>query len=214
MKHKGDIDLGGNDLNNVGAIGAGISALSDVNPSAPANGEFLKYDGAEWINDTVAQSDVSGLVTALSNINTELDATQNIADVAGAAGAVGDGAVYFSNFDSGATLTAGKLYYLHATTGWEEADASAAATATNLLAMCTSASTNGTSMLQMGVINPFGSQAAISVGAPVYVSETAGEVTGTAPTTSGAIARVVGYKVNGTNDTIFFNPSNDWIELS
>jgi hypothetical protein len=214
MKHKGDIDLGGNDLNNVGSIGAGVSSLSDVNVSLPSNGEILKYDGAEWVNDTIAQSDVSNLTTDLSNINTELDAVQNLASTLSAAGAVGDGAIYFSNFDSGATLTAGKLYYLHATTGWEEADASAAATATNLLAMCTSASTNGTSMLQSGVINAFGSQSSAALGVPMYISETSGEITETAPTTSGAIVRVIGYKVNNTDDTIFFNPSNDWIELS
>lgn len=213
MKHKGDIDLGGNDLNNVGNIGAGVSALSDVLAELPSNGEILKYDGSEWVNDTIAKSDVSGLVADLAAINTELDAVQNIASVTGSAGDVGDGAIWFKNFDSAATLTAGKLYYLHATTGWELADASAAATATNLLAMC-STTTDGTLMLQSGVINPFGSQAGISTGVPVYMSETAGEVTGTAPTTSLAIVRVIGYKVNTTDDTIFFNPSNDWIEIS
>ena len=213
MKHKGDIDLGGNDINNVGSIGASVGSLSDVNLGALGSGEILKYDGAEWVNDTIAQSDVTNLTTDLASINTELDAVQNIASVTGAAGAVGDGSIWFKDFDSGATLTAGKIYYLHATTGWEEADASAAATATNLLAMC-GTTTNGTLMLQSGVINPFGSQAAISTGSPVYLSETSGEVTGTAPTTSGAIVRVIGYKVDSTDDTIFFNPSQDWIELS
>jgi len=213
MKHKGDIDLEGNDIvdvNNLTAsnITGGLEVLSDVSFSGPpAEDDFLMYDGSDWTNDTIT-------IARVTNLQTELDSHINIDSVSGSAGAVGDGAKYFSNFDSGATLTAGKLYYLHATTGWEEADASAASTSTNLLAMCTSASTNGTSMLQSGVINAFGSQAAAAVGVPMYVSETSGEITPTAPTTSGAIARVIGYKVDNTDDTIFFNPSNDWIEIS
>lgn len=206
--------MGGNDLNNVGSIQGGITVLSDVNVSGASDGQVLRHDGSEWINDSIGQGDVSNLTTDLASINAELDAVQNIADVSGSAGATGDGAIWFSNLDSGATLTAGKLYYLHATTGWEEADASSPATATNLLAICPSGTTNGTLMLQSGIVNAFGSQATASTGVPMYVSETSGEITETAPTTSGAIARVIGYKVNSTNDTIFFNPSNDWIEIS
>ena len=56
MKHKGDIDLGGNDLNNVGSIGAGINSLNDVNTALPAIGEILSYDGAEWVNDNITLS--------------------------------------------------------------------------------------------------------------------------------------------------------------
>ena len=51
-----------------------------------------------------------------------------------------------------------------------------------------------------------------SVGDVVYLSETANEVTSTAPTTSTAVVRVCGYKV--ATNVIYFNPSQDWIELS
>ena len=51
-----------------------------------------------------------------------------------------------------------------------------------------------------------------SVGDPVYLSETTGLVTTTAPTTSGAVVRVVGYKVAA--NIIYFNPSQDWIEIA
>lgn len=242
MKHKGDIDLGGNDINNVGSVGAPLGSLNNVTESSPSNGQVLKYNGSAWVNaaeDTESMQTLSDVafggppssgevlyhdgsewtnqalaISDVANLQSTLDAAENIASASGAVGLVGDGARYFSGLDSGATLTAGKLYYLHATTGWEEADASAAATATNLLAMCTSTSTNGTSMLQSGVINAFGSQSTAALGVPMYISETSGEITETAPTTSGAIVRVIGYKVDSTDDTIFFNPSNDWIELS
>jgi hypothetical protein len=57
-----------------------------------------------------------------------------------------------------------------------------------------------------------GTDAGGSVGDVVYLSETANLATTTAPTTSGAIVRVLGYKV--ATNVIWFNPSNDWIELS
>lgn len=49
------------------------------------------------------------------------------------------------------------------------------------------------------------------VGTPVYLDTTAGGFTTTAPTGSGNIVRVMGYII-GSNK-IFFNPSNDWLEI-
>ena len=50
-----------------------------------------------------------------------------------------------------------------------------------------------------------------NVGIPVYLDTTAGGLTTTAPTGSGNIVRVMGYII-GTNK-VFFNPSNDWLEI-
>jgi hypothetical protein len=47
----------------------------------------------------------------------------------------------------------------------------------------------------------------------VYVSTTAGEVTTTAPSGSGDIVRIIGYSIDGTNEIIYFNPDNTWVEL-
>ena len=51
-----------------------------------------------------------------------------------------------------------------------------------------------------------------NVGTPVYLNTTAGGLTTTAPTGSGNIVRVMGYII-GTNK-VFFNPSNDWIQIA
>jgi hypothetical protein len=48
-----------------------------------------------------------------------------------------------------------------------------------------------------------------SVGSPVYMSETAGDITVTQPTTADVCIRVVGYVLDNT--AIFFNPSSDYI---
>ena len=52
-----------------------------------------------------------------------------------------------------------------------------------------------------------------STGDILYVSTTAGAITATAPSAAGDVVRIVGYQLDATNDVIYFNPSNDWIQL-
>jgi hypothetical protein len=52
-----------------------------------------------------------------------------------------------------------------------------------------------------------------SSGDVLYLSETPGELTNTAPTTSEAVVRVVGYAINDTPG-LWFNPDNTWVELA
>ena len=51
-----------------------------------------------------------------------------------------------------------------------------------------------------------------TIGAPLYLSSTAGNITNTLPTTAGHVARIVGYAV--TANAIYFNPDRTWVELS
>ncbi|MGE5087363.1 MAG: beta strand repeat-containing protein, partial [Bacillota bacterium] len=55
-------DLGGNYPN---PTVAGLSGKPLV-VTAPANGQFLKFDGTNWINTAIQQSDISGLATTLN----------------------------------------------------------------------------------------------------------------------------------------------------
>jgi hypothetical protein len=50
-----------------------------------------------------------------------------------------------------------------------------------------------------------------TIGAPVYLSVNPGGLSSTQPTATGDIVRVVGYAIAA--DEIYFNPSQDWIEL-
>jgi hypothetical protein len=51
-----------------------------------------------------------------------------------------------------------------------------------------------------------------TIGGEIYLSAAAvGGITQTQPTGTGDIVRVVGYAINA--DLIYFNPSQDWIEL-
>ncbi len=116
---------------------------------------------------------------------------------------------------AGATISFGDLCYLDVTaTEWLLADASAASTAGDVvLGICVDASTDGnaTSMLLIGTVRSAAFPASIALGAPVYVSETAGDVTATAPTTTDSVMRRVGWAITAEPNTIYFNPSNDYI---
>lgn len=116
---------------------------------------------------------------------------------------------------AGATLAFGDLCYLDVTaTEWLLADASAAATAGDVvLGICVDASTDGnaTSMLLIGTVRSAAFPASIALGAPVYVSETAGDITATQPVTTDAVIRVVGHAITSEPNTIMFNPSNSYI---
>lgn len=116
---------------------------------------------------------------------------------------------------AGATIAFGDLCYIDVTaTEWLLADASAASTAGDVvLGICIDASTDGaaTSMLLVGTVRSAAFPASVALGAPVYVSEIAGDVTATAPVTTDSVMRRVGWAVTAEPNTIYFNPSNDYI---
>lgn len=116
---------------------------------------------------------------------------------------------------AGATLAFGDICYLDATAGeWLLADASAVGTAGDVpLGICVDASTDGnaTSMLMVGTVRSAAFPASIALGAPLYVSETAGDITATAPTTTDSVMRRVGFAVTTEPNTVYFNPSSDYV---
>lgn len=115
---------------------------------------------------------------------------------------------------AGATLAFGDLvYYAPADSRWELADASAASTSGHVkLGICVlAAAANGdpTNILLVGKVRADAAFPALSVGDPVYVSETAGDITDAQPTTEDAVIRVIGFA--NTADELYFNPSPDYI---
>lgn len=113
---------------------------------------------------------------------------------------------------AGATLAFGDLIYFNSSSKWVLADASDAITSGSVwLGICVLASTdtNPTTALLLGNIRADTAFPTFTIGAPIYASETAGDLTETAPTTTDSVTRVVGFAQ--TADSIFFNPSNDYI---
>lgn len=115
---------------------------------------------------------------------------------------------------AGATLAFGDLCYFSVTDSrWELADASAASTSGSvMLGICVlAAAADGdpTTMLLWGKVRADTAFPTFTVGAPVYASETAGDVTGTQPTTTDAVIRTLGF--SDAADSMWFMPSPDYI---
>ncbi|MEO1942700.1 MAG: hypothetical protein ABGY11_00215 [Candidatus Thioglobus sp.] len=112
------------------------------------------------------------------------------------------------------TLTIGKLYYLETTGVWTEADASVPASgADQMLAIAIGTSPSNGMLIRGWFDATTQLQGSFTTGLAVYMNESSGRFTITAPSTSGAIVRIVGYCTTVAN-VIYFNPSNNWVELA
>lgn len=112
---------------------------------------------------------------------------------------------------AGATVAFGDLVYLDAATSrWKLTDADASATGGPVaVAMCLGSSTDGNSinLLLYGQIRADAKFPALTIGAPVYLGETAGAIQVAIPTGADNVIRVVGFAL--TADEILFCPSGD-----
>lgn len=112
---------------------------------------------------------------------------------------------------AGATLAFGDLIYLAvATSKWVLTDADATATGgAVLVGMCVLAAndTQATKILLQGQIRADAKFPALTIGAVVYLGETAGAIQVAIPTGADNVIRVMGFAL--TADEIYFNPSQD-----
>ncbi len=141
---------------------------------------------------------------------TKLDVQHNPTSLSNDTG--GGESVTFGTEDGTDTLTAGKLMYLNSSGVWKYADASAASTSTNLLAIALGTAVSD-GLLIRGFFDSSSVQGAFAKGAPVYVSDSTGAVDFTAPSTSGDIIRIIGHATDTAN-VIYFNPDGTWVELT
>jgi len=122
-------------------------------------------------------------------------------------------------------FAAGMVHYLDtATNEWTPTDPTGSATSTNLLALALGASPADGMLIRGYAQYTTFRNAPFTLGAPLYLSYSSnpfpippdiGIMSNTAPTGVGEIVRIVGYCVGDalTYDRIYFNPSNDWVEL-
>lgn len=118
---------------------------------------------------------------------------------------------------AGATLAFGDLVYLAvADSRWELTDSDAVATAgpvkIGICVLAAAGDASATLILLWGKVRADGVFPALTIGAPVYVDVTAGDITVTAPSGSADIVRIIGHA--NTADELFFHPDNTFIELT
>lgn len=114
---------------------------------------------------------------------------------------------------AGATLAVGDVCYLASSGKWVLVDGILDGTDTGFdkkLGICVLASTdtNPTEILLDGVIAS-AAFPTFTVGSPVYLSDTAGDLTATQPSTTNFATRIVGYAVSAT--VLHFSPDNSYI---
>ena len=114
---------------------------------------------------------------------------------------------------AGTALAFGELCYLQASDSrWELTDANLSATYDKKIGICVQAAAgdgSATTILLWGKVRADAVFPTLTIGAPVYMGETAGTVVVTQPSTSEVAIRVVGQA--NTADELFFNPSPDYI---
>ena len=186
----------------------GISTITptrtlDVNGAVSFNNEFFLFtDSFLSVGDEAEPTTtISGLLPGVTTIN---------ASVTNPADGDAQGTI-LANRRSQSALTKGQLIYFNSATGqWALADADALVTTTELLGICLN--TVGATNQEIAVLidGLVVTQFATSVadGDPIYVSSTAGSVTGVVPTAAGTNIRGVGHVqfVNGALITIHFHP--------
>ena len=199
---------------NISASAAGIIS------SGTGSFHYLKGNTANATGLEVSGYILSTNITASGNISSSGTITTPIIQV----GDIKLGGTVSTNFQfNGTTINSevlghnysvsideGDLICLKGTNSWEPTDANVGSVAKSMLAIATD---DPDTLLTTGIFNlsyhPGGSP-----GDPLYMSETSALITSTAPTTDGAIVRVVGYNLHDSNGMMYFNPDNTWVELT
>jgi predicted RecA/RadA family phage recombinase len=124
-----------------------------------------------------------------------------------------------SSFNAGVDIDIGQLVYLRSNSTWLLADADGSSAEVLLgIALKNVTSGNAVDVLTDGVICVTADYfSTFSVGAPLYVSTTAGRITQTAPSGTGDRVRIVGHYFGENTATtgyaFTFRPDGIWIEL-
>ena len=111
------------------------------------------------------------------------------------------------------TTTAGKIYYFSGSGSWTIANADAVADSTGMLAVALGSNPVVDGMLLRGFVTLYDINGTEDHGAKLYLHTTDGEASVTAPG-SGNVVRVIGYNLHDSNDSVYFNPDNTWVEVA
>tara|TARA_E500000318_G_scaffold7690_2_gene7110 strand:+ start:14910 stop:17018 length:2109 start_codon:yes stop_codon:yes gene_type:complete len=180
-----------------------------------ANNDVVTFedDGQiSFVTNNVARLTASDTGVSASNINvsSELNSKKNIFEKTGNSDFTFQGDVV--KIGTGST-TQGELCYYKSDGSWGAADADAVATSGGcLLAIALGTDPDSDGMLLRGMFTLDHDPGTIAD--ELYVSTTAGDITSTAPSGNGDIVRIVGYCLDSSNGQIWFNPSNDYIEIT
>lgn len=168
----------------------------------------LYYNNSEKLETQSDGIQVTGNIDIDSNGEIELDGNGGIKLNTGGSGNEGNG-IIIKLHSSG--TTAGSLYYKsNFAAAWSEVNAASGDGATRMLGVALGSNSGTDGMLLQGVFRK--ASHGFSAGAPLYVGETNGTFTTTAPSSGGDYVRVVGYVID--SNYIYFSPGTAWVEVA
>ena len=155
-------------------------------------------------NITVSPASGQGNVTVALSVDTARTTYEGTQF----AGYYHPGSQILFNWESGSTLTAGKMYYWSSLGSWQPADAGT--DGENLMAMC-SDNADGTEMVFKGLVQSNQLFTAGQLGQPVYLSPS-GTLSTLKPSSTGEWVRLIGY-VKELDGLILLDVSNDFYQV-
>jgi hypothetical protein len=118
-------------------------------------------------------------------------------------------------YDSGtATTVAGFIYYFNGSGSWTIANNDAEVDATGMLAVALGENPDVDGMLLRGMVTLTDIHGTEDHGAKLHLHSVDGTATTTVTTTSGSFVRIIGYNLHNTNDAVYFNPDNTFVEVA
>ena len=214
LKFSGDrITIGADDeitpmirfQNDENTVNVGISKTSNNLLSGDVDGDFvINSTGDHNIlfgqNNTIAFTvDTNGD----SNLNRRFTVTGDTD------GTYEGDVVYFGGTTS---MTVGTIYHYKSDGTWEVANANAVATSDGLLGVALGAASDTNGMLLRGMVTLDHDPGA--VGDVLFLSNTNGDASATAPSDNNDIVRVIGYCLHASNGQIWFNPDSTFVEVT
>ena len=173
-------------------------------------GVQIYHNNSEKLETKSDGIEVTGNIDLNSNGEIELDGNGGMLLNTAPSGTEGNGIIIKLHSSS---TTAGKLYFKsNFAAAWSEVNAQGTAGdgATRMLAVALGSNSGTSGMLLQGLFRK--ASHGFSAGAPLYVGETNGTFTTTAPSSQNDYVRIVGYVID--SNTIYFNPSGTWVQVS
>ena len=200
-----DIRVGIRIFNDENTLELGIANAADDFVDGSADGDVvLNSFGNHKV--IIAQNDTAALTIDTngdSNFNRRFTVTGDTD------GTYEGDIVYFGGTTS---MTKGTIYHYKSDGTWEVANANAVATSDGLLGVALGAASDTNGMLLRGMVTLDHDPGA--VGDVLYLSNTNGDASATAPSDNNDIVRVIGYCLHASNGQIWFNPDGTYVEVT
>ena len=206
----GNLTANGNIIGDDSTSITNIDSIGADTYSADADSTTRIQMSATSIDVLVEDEDVFDVNSTTLNVSGTLVAKKRKLAKTSNTDASADGDIVY--FGSTTSMDAGKIYYYTSAGAWALADASAESTAKGMLAVALGSASDTNGMLIRGMVTLDTDPG--TIGDTLFLSETSGVATSTAPSTNAAIVRVIGYCLDSTNGQIYFNPDGTFVEVT